>query len=250
MEGSEAPVTVLSSGASVVAHSVHYGVLAIGLFGLLALVGPRWAAPRDPHRNAPRDRHEQRVLALRRQFDPAGRSAVVRPDLRPALVLVRTTSAERLLLPLAVVSSAAAAGVHAAVGPAHFREATLFGLFFTVAALFQILWSVAVVHRPSRTAYVLGAVGNLAVVALWAVTRSAGLPWGLLPRPEAVGAWDVCCAVWEIAVAVTCVALRRSTSRPQRLTVPSWADWSTVARGWATASVLILLALSFSGAGA
>ena len=40
-----------------------------------------------------------------------------------------------LLLPLAVVSSTAAAGVHAAMGPLHFREATLFGLFFAGAAL-------------------------------------------------------------------------------------------------------------------
>lgn len=236
-------MTALSAGASVFAHSVHYSVLAIGLFGVLALVGPRFAAPR----RSAHDPHDQRVHALRRQLAAGDRTGPVASE--PALlVLERTTPAERLLLPLAVVSSAAAAGVHAAVGPAHFREATLFGLFFAGAALLQILWAVAVVARPTRTAYLVGAAGNLAIVALWALTRTYGLPGGLLPQPEAAGPWDVCCAVWELVVVGACIALLRS--RDQRLRVPAWADWSGLARGWATASVLALAMLSFSGASA
>lgn len=234
-------MTALSTGASMLAHSVHYAVVGAGLLGLVLLLGPRFAAA--PRRITP-DAHDLRVQALREQLRLGGPT-----PLRPArLVLERATPAERSLLPFAVVCSAAAAGVHAAVGPAHVREQTLFGLFFAGSALLQLLWSVAVVVRASRAVLVAGVAGNLAVVALWALTRTYGLPWGLLSRPEAVGPWDVACALWELGVAAACMTLLRS--RERRWQLPSWVDWSGIVRGFALGSAVVLLALSFSGASA
>lgn len=236
---------MLSAGASVLAHGVHYGVLAVGLLGLVVMLGPRFAT----HRQAPLDAHARRVDALRDQLLSRSTLSPPVPDAsaRPGLRWERATALERTLLPFAVVSSAAAAGVHAAVGPEHFRESTLFGLFFVGSATLQIIWSVAVVARPTRALFLVGAGGNLAVLALWAVTRIYGLPFGLLPVRESVGVWDVCCSLWELAVAGACLRLLRSGRT--HLRVPSWTDWSVVARSWAGFSVTVLVLLSVSGAG-
>jgi hypothetical protein len=240
-------VTAMSTDASLLAHGLHYSVLGAGLLGLFVLLGPSLSTHRrydaSPRRGG-HDEHEQRVLALRRQFDPHPPVATAVPA---APVLLGDARVEQLLLPLAVVSSAAAAGVHAAVGPAHFREQTLFGLFFAGSALLQILWSVAVASRPTRPALVAGLAGNLAILALWLITRTAGLPWGLLPRPESVGPWDAASGFWELAVVVSCaLALRSGDRRPRFL---PWARWSFAARGWSLASAAALVLLSVNGGG-
>ena len=242
---------MLSLSATAVAHGIHYAIVGVGVVGLVVLLAPGLLA--QP--SAPRDEHDARVRALRTAIDTDA--------LTTTLQLARTsvarwqapvlTTTQRTLLPMAVVSSAAAAGVHAAAGPAHFREATLFGLFFAGSALLQLVWAGAVAVRASRPLLVAGVVGNLAVVALGAVTRTAGLPFGLLPEPEAVGPWDLACAGWELAVAGSCVAALRSLPRgapvsPVRLV--DWRQWHPGVRIFAGASVAMLVVLSLSGAGA
>jgi hypothetical protein len=237
-------MTAMSAGVSVLAHGIHYAVLGVGLLGLAVLLGPRLAGPRQ----IPVDAHDERVRALRRQLR-SGPATLALPVVPTRLVLARSRStAETLLLPLAVVSSAAAAGVHAAVGPAHLREQTLFGAFFAGSALLQILWAALVVLRPTRTVFLAGVVGNLAVLGLWVLTRTAGLPFGLMPTPEAVGPWDLTCAAWEVVVVTTGVALLHSGEPRPRLL--AWTGWSVAARSWAALSVGVLVALTFSGAGA
>lgn len=235
-------MTAMSAGVSVLAHGIHYAVLGVGLLGLAVLLGPRLAGPRQ----IPVDAHDERVRALRRQLR-SGPATLALPVV-PARVVLDRSRAETVLLPLAVVSSAAAAGVHAAVGPAHLREQTLFGAFFAGAALLQILWAALVVLRPTRTVFLAGVAGNVAVLALWVLTRTEGLPFGLMPTPEAVGPWDLTCAAWEVVVVTTGVALLRSGELRPRLL--AWTGWSVAARGWAALSVGVLVALTFSGAGA
>lgn len=222
------------------AHGLHYSVLGAGLLGLFVLLGPHLIAP---VRHRPYDAHTERVQALRRQLAPGATDAAILE--RP--VTIPATPVGRLLLPLAVVSSAAAAGVHAALGPAHLKEQTLFGIFFAISALLQLIWAVAVAIRPTRATLVAGAVGNLGIVALWLATRTVGLPWGLLPGPEAVGSWDLTCALWELAVVVASVlTLQSGESRPR---LAAWASWSPAARSWAVGSATVLVLLSLSGAG-
>ncbi len=214
----------------------------MGVLGLVALLTPRLlAAPA-----APLDEHEARVAALRTSMQmPAHRSRLhSRLHDAPAL-----TTGQRVLLPLAVVSSAAAAGAHAAVGPPHLRESALFGAFFAGSALLQLLWAGLAAVRGSRRLLVVGAVGNLAVIGLWAVTRTLGLPFGLLPEPEAVGPWDLACGAWELVVVCSCTAILRSTAPlPSRLV--EWRHWHPALPTYVAASVLLLIALSVSGAGA
>lgn len=229
------PVTGLSvAGASSLAHGIHYSVLGIGLLGLVALLAPRRTTTRA---GGSTDAHAVRVAELRRVLE-AGRLDVATATRAPARTL-------QLWLPLAVVSTTAAAGVHAAVGPAHFREQTLFGLFFAAAALAQVVWSAAAAVHVSPGMLRLAAFGNAGLVALWLTTRTVGIP-GLLPHAEQVGAWDLACVVWEVAAVVACVRAVGS-HLPDRL--PAWSGWDRRVQLWAVVSVVGLGLLSISGAG-
>ncbi|MFL6108876.1 MAG: hypothetical protein ACJ72L_18105, partial [Marmoricola sp.] len=151
----------LSIGATAVAHGIHYAVLGVGLVGLLALLGPQLVGGR---RGASvHDEHSLRVRALSEQISEGSLGLRFTPA-TPTLTRPRAHDpASDRYLPLAVVSSAAAAGVHAAVGPEHFREEVLFGLFFAGSALAQVLWSGLMAVRPSRALLVAAVIGNTAV---------------------------------------------------------------------------------------
>lgn len=225
------------------AHGVHYGVLVVGILGLLALLGPQWVGA--PRSHGPRDEHEQRVAELHQRI-AAGSLGTTTAAPPTTFAHTRPSAA---LLPIVVVSSTAAAGVHGAVGPMHFRELLLFGVFFAVTAVAQVGWAVLMVLNPTRHLLVLGVAGNAALLVLWLVTRTAGLPFGLMPTPEAVGVWDLCCAAWEAVVVIGGLhALRDQTSAPRRL--PGYDDWPSSARLWLYGSMFVLGALTLSGASA
>ena len=246
-------------GFDIAAHGIHYAVLGVGVLGLVALLSPRLlAAP-----TAPADEHEARVAVLRTSLGQedlhrlaTGNLAATALDPKPVAAhdsrLHRApalTAAQRALLPLAVVSSAAAAGAHAAVGPPHLRESAVFGAFFAGSALLQLLWAGLAAVHGSRQLFVVGAVGNLAAIGLWAVTRTLGLPFGLLPEPEAMGPWDLACGAWELVVVCSCIAILQSRDPlPTRLV--EWRHWHPALPTYVVASVLLLIALSVSGAGA
>lgn len=229
--------------ATMLAHGVHAALVMAGLAGLGSLLAPTVALRSRP---GPRDAHDARVGALRAavaEYAAGGRVA----DLVPAPErTVRTTSATAaLLVPLALTGTVAAAGVHLALFPEHLRERTVFGIFFVGCALAQVAWAERAWRRPTPACLVLGAVGNLAVVALWVVTRTAGLPFGLLPAPEAVGTWDVACAAFELVAAGACVAAARQV--PRR--IAPWREWHAAAYAWLALAMTVLVVLPLSGGG-
>lgn len=235
---------VMSVSASTFAHGVHYAVVGAGVLVLVVLLGPHVVGRQRPR--TAYDEHDRRVLALTEQLATGHFGPL---PVSPAAPRKARDRLEGAVLPIAVVSSTAAAGVHAAVGPAHFRELVLFGLFFAASAVAQITWSVAMVLRPSRNLVAAALVGNASVIVLWAVTRTVGLPLGLLPRPEEVGAWDLCCGFWELVVVITCAQLLRRGD-PGRLNVPEWLDWRRSAQLFTVGSVAVLGLLTVSGASA
>src|SRR5467141_4155662 len=92
--------------------------------------------------------------------------------------------------------------IHAGVCPEHFREATAFGVFFLVVATLQLAWAAAVLTRASRGLLLAGA----AVIGVWAVSRTIGVPAGPKPwHPEAVSVFDVLSVLAEAAVIVGAV---------------------------------------------
>jgi hypothetical protein len=95
--------------------------------------------------------------------------------------------------------SIGAAVIHFAVIAQHLDEWWLTGTFFIVVALFQIAWAVAVLARPSRPLYLIGAAVNTLVVITWIVSRTTGVPVGPeAGEPESVGLADVMATVYEV----------------------------------------------------
>jgi len=119
--------------------------------------------------------------------------------------------------------SAGAAAIHFAVVFGHFAEYTLYGAFFLVISWAQVIWPAVLLWRPSRLWLWLGTAGNAAVIAVYALTRTVGLPFGPdLHNPEPVGALDVVSCVLEFGLVTGCAAL---------LWRPSLADRPAARRG-------------------
>ena len=99
------------------------------------------------------------------------------------------------------LASAAAATVHFAVLTEHVEESWLFGCFFAVAGAAQVVWALLVLSRASPRVLAAGAVGNAAIVALWAASRTVGLPLGPhAGEAEAMRIADVVATGFELCV--------------------------------------------------
>ncbi len=123
-------------------------------------------------------------------------------------VTARGASTERYLRGSVVALQLGAAAIHFAMAPDHFGEYWLFGVFFVASAWLQIGLAAAVVMRPSRRLYEIGLVLQVGIVALWAVTRTSGLPIG--PdhwTPEPIAPVDALCSGFEVAAAFVFLAL-------------------------------------------
>jgi hypothetical protein len=129
-----------------------------------------------------------------------------------------------LSLQLAMLSIGAAV-IHFAVIGQHLDEWWLAAIFFFAVALFQLVWAMLVLVRPSMLAYLSGAVVNALVVVTWVVSRTSGVPVG----PEAgerepVGFPDALATAYELLLVVLVVVL---VSRPPGH-LPGWragASW-------------------------
>ena len=129
----------------------------------------------------------------------AGASAAVVLAWRPAAGTLLTVSA---------LCTAGAAATHFAVTDQHFHEWWGFGLFFLASAWVQLLWAAAAVRVPSPRLVALGLVGNAAVVVIWLVTRTVGLPFGPEPgETEALGWPDAITTSFESIAALCCLVL-------------------------------------------
>lgn len=115
-----------------------------------------------------------------------------------------------------IALSAGAGTIHLAVAAAHLHEYWLFGAFFAALGTAQAAWAIlAAIHGPSQR-LLIAATGNAAVVALWAASRTTGLPLGPHPgTPETLGFPDITATLFE-AVLVGCAAwsLRHQGPRP------------------------------------
>ena len=106
------------------------------------------------------------------------------------------------------VTSLATAAIHFAVMGEHFREYAAFGVFFSLVAWFQALWALGIVVSPTRPLLTVGLVVNAAVVVIWIVSRTAGLPIGPEPGTAEPAAFlDVLSTMLEIGIVVATATL-------------------------------------------
>jgi hypothetical protein len=107
---------------------------------------------------------------------------------------------------LAGALSGLAAVVHVAVCPEHFHEAAVYGVFFAAAAVAQVGWAVAAFVHRTRLVAVIGIAGNLGMLALWALSRTVGLPTGpFAGEVERIGPLDLLASACETGVVLACV---------------------------------------------
>jgi hypothetical protein len=137
-------------------------------------------------------------------------------------------------------SSIAAAAIHFAVVGDHFDVGLLHGLFFVTVAWAQVLWALAVLVAPRPAVLTAGIVGSAAIVAVWALSRTVGVPVPPDPwSPEAVGVADLVATGLELVVIAGGVV---ALSRPRTVAA------STVAAGSVTVAIGLALALIGSAA--
>jgi len=178
-------------------HGVHLIVFGAPVVALMGVTAVQEVRGRARHRAA--------------QSDGEG----ARPVARGAAVLV------------AAAGLVVAAAVHAIVAPEHYREYLWYGIFFTVLTAGQVAVAVKLVVRPDRAVLLAVGVASVAVVGLWLVSRTSGLPIGPEPwRPEEIGGLDVAATAAEVLTAVACgfewwrSGVRRQPAR-RAIAVPS-----------------------------
>lgn len=126
------------------------------------------------------------------------RSSEADPDRNAARVLSAIT-----------LASIAAAAINIAAAATVARGSAQGLAFFVVIAAAQLVWAGVAVVRAPRWWLALGAAGNLVVVAIWVVSRTAGLPVGVFGGGTTLPARfpDILATVLEAVVVTGAAAL-------------------------------------------
>src|SRR5262245_31918818 len=150
----------------------------------------------------------------------------------------------RVLVYAAMLPTLGAALIHLAVAPQHFEAYLPYGLFFLAVGIGQIALAVALVVAPARRLFPAGLASSLGLIALWALSRSVGVPIGAYGPWQCVhmGSTNIICSFLELIAAplFLILTLRRPRLRRRR----------PVRVALATAPTFLLVALlTFVGTG-
>lgn len=108
--------------------------------------------------------------------------------------------------------SIAAGLVHGFAAPSHLEEWVGYGAFFLFTATAQVCYAVYLgIEAPSRGTLWAGILGNAAIILLWLVTRTVGIPFF---GPEAgevepIGLLDSISKLIELVLIIHLAALLR-----------------------------------------
>lgn len=141
----------------------------------------------------------------------------------PQVVMAATRERARVrrdldawMLHVAATLSIAAAAIHLVMVPSHAGELTAEGMGFAITGWFQLLSAVLLLKRPARRLLGPIAAANVAFIAAWVWSRTAGLPFGAhAGQPEIAGFVDLTAVGFEVALLGCCavLAVRRSARR-------------------------------------
>jgi hypothetical protein len=167
---------------------------------------------------------------VRRDYDGAG--GLSRPG---GVVVIRWWAA---------FASLGAGLIHLAAVSEHVPEWWVHGVFFLLLGVGQIGWAVQAMEGDPLPIPRLFAAVNAAVIGLWFVSRTTGLPVGPEPwRAEAVGTADLLCSALEAAVLVLLVLTMRRP-RVQESATLTKAQRRMVAVGAVAAAAITVAALA------
>lgn len=132
----------------------------------------------------------------------------------------------RSVLYLAAALSLVAALMHFIAAPDHFGEWWGYGTFMLVVALAQAIFGIALpwIARSSFSEPIrmIAIVGNLAIIAMYVVTRTAGVPFfgpeaGEVEPIGEMGGIDIISTIAEIVLVATLIALRPARVRAREV---------------------------------
>jgi hypothetical protein len=93
---------------------------------------------------------------------------------------------------------AGAGAIHFAMGPIHASDSLTDGILFALTGWFQISLAIALAVRPNRGVLIATIVSSIVFMGAWALSRTAGLPWGSHAGvAEDVGSIDLLAVVFE-----------------------------------------------------
>jgi hypothetical protein len=123
-------------------------------------------------------------------------------------------SPRRTAPPVAAVLSLGAAWVHFAYAAAHFRQWWAYGAFFVATGAGQALFAPLILRWPRPALAAVGIAGNLAIVAMYVLSRTNGAPLGPHAHViERVGTVDLTTAGAEVLLIGVLVTLLGTRSR-------------------------------------
>jgi tracheal colonization factor len=132
-----------------------------------------------------------------------------------------SVSASALVQACASLGALSAGAIHLSTASEHDG---LYATGFLAMAAFQVTWALLVAVRPSARLMALGIVGSLAIVAIWAVAHTAGLPFGPTPgEAESTGVKDLAATVLELVTVAAAVALLRRGVTARPVAALAWA---------------------------
>jgi hypothetical protein len=128
---------------------------------------------------------------------------------------------------MAIVLSVYASLLHDWVIPEHYREWWGYGAYFLAAAAAQAFLGGLLLFWPNRRVCLMGIVGNCAILILYVVTRTVGIPFfgPAAGRVEPVGSLDLAAAAAEIGLVA--VLLRHVMRNDRRECHESVEDFQT-----------------------
>ena len=114
----------------------------------------------------------------------------------------------------AALLSLAGAWIHFAFVSSHWRDWWAYGAFFLVSGLFQGLFAAAMLKWPNRWTALVGIAGNLAIVGMYVMSRTYGIPSGphagIVEKATLV---DLSCTAGEIVLVGILLGMVGTTSR-------------------------------------
>ena len=137
--------------------------------------------------------------------------ALHRPATRPR---VTAAAPPRTTVAVAAVLSLGAAWVHLAYVAPHLRQWWAYGAFFLATGAGQALFAPLILRRPRAWVIAAGVAGNVAIIAMYVVSRTYGPPLGPHAHvPEAAGPIDLATTAAEVGLVGVLLTMRGTVAR-------------------------------------
>ncbi len=117
-----------------------------------------------------------------------------------------------------------AAAIHLVLTPEHFEEKTVYGVFFLVAAVFQLVVGWLLIRSPTPATLRAGAVGSLLLLVVWMVTRVVTPPLAPETGAEPVTLLGVLATGAELAALVLLIGAAPVPAARSRRQVLTWGS--------------------------